>query len=225
VQVGLILETRMTHITKEFINLITSSPAWLKANDWGQVRPGHPEGSVGCHVTEQLLPFVNAWYINDEDYWDIVALCYLHDIGKPATTYVDGRLCGEPHSVVSANIAASLGTPDRLIQVILANDRAYSHWRKLIDKHGVWSAARWTAERRQKFREEFGRENLDLRLLVLFHRADNAYRRPVDPDEAIDYARWFENRLIEEKLIATLPEAGRDQRWAWIPDRQTAGPR
>lgn len=205
----------MSSVEKSFIDAICSSKPWLLAKNWGHIRPGHPEGSVGRHVTEQLLPFVDKWYKNDVDYWDLVALCYLHDIGKPVTEYSDGRLSGEPHSVISARIAADLGAPDRLVQVILANDRTYSHWRKLKDKTGAWSAARWTPERREKFRQEFGRSGLDLRLLVLFHRADNAYRRRVDRDESIDYVRWFENRIVEERLIASLPEAGRDQRFEW----------
>lgn len=200
---------------KAFVGLIVGSDHWSLAKDWGHVRPGHPEGSVGRHVLEQLLPFVDRWYREDNDYWNLVALCYLHDIGKPVTKYVGGRLSGEPHSVVSARIAKELGAPDRLVQVILSNDRAYSYWRKLQDKNGNWSASRWTPERRDKFHDEFGRAGLDTRLLVLFHRADNAYRRPVHQDESIDYVRWFENRLIEEGLIASLPEAGRDQRLEW----------
>lgn len=202
-------------LDRAFIDHIVQSDHWTLAKDWGHVRPGHPEGSVGRHVLEQLIPFVERWYGQHDDYWSLVALCYLHDIGKPVTKYVDGRLSGEPHSVVSARIAEELGAPDRLVQIILSNDRAYSYWRKLRDKNGNWTASRWTPERRAQFREEFGRAGLDVPLLVLFHRTDNAYRRPVDPDESIDYVRWFENRVLEEQLILSLPEAGRDERLDW----------
>ncbi|WP_230970278.1 HD domain-containing protein [Nitrogeniibacter aestuarii] len=204
---------------KDWVEHIMRSPQWLRAKDWGHVRPGHPEGSVGRHVLEQVRPFVDGWYADDEDYWALVALCYLHDIGKPDTCYENGRLSGDSHSVISARIASDLGAPDRLVQVILSNDRAYSHWRKMQDKSGQWSAARWTPERREKFREEFGRDGLDTRLLILFHRADNAYRRPVSDDESIDHVRWFENSLIREGVVSSLPEAGQDRRMEWSDSR------
>lgn len=124
-----------------------------------------------------------------------------HDIGKPDTKYVDERLQGDPHSVVSARVATALGASPRISTVILHNHRAYSHWRKLLDKHGVWIASRWTEERRQKFASEFANPTLDLRLLVLFHRADNAYRRPGGSDESQDSVTWFENRLLAERLV------------------------
>ena len=207
----------MTLTGRELVERITSSEQWARARDWGHARPGHPEGTIGRHVTEQVLPFVDRWYRDDVDYWDLVALCYLHDIGKPLTEHKNGRLSGEPHSLVSARIAADLAAPDRLVQVILSNDRAYSYWRKLKDKTGVWTAKGWTPERRDKFRAEFGRPELDLRLLVLFHRADNAYRRAEQLDETVDPVLWFENRLVAESLLESLPEAGRDQRLSWTP--------
>lgn len=202
---------------QELVERIMSSEQWIRARDWGYARPGHPEGSVERHVTEQVLPFVDKWYRDDVDYWNLVALCYLHDIGKPVTQYKNSRLSGEPHSAISARIASGLGAPDRLVQIILSNDRAYGHWRKLQDKTGAWTAKRWTPERRDKFRAEFGRPGLDLRLLVLFHRADNAYRRPAQLDESVDSVFWFENRLLAEGLLESLPEAGRDQRLSWRP--------
>jgi len=202
---------------RALVDRIVSSEQWQAARDWGEPRPGHPEGTVGRHVSEQLLPFVDKWYRDDVDYWALVALCYLHDIGKPFTERRDGRLIGEPHSVISARTATDLGAPDRLVQVIISNDRAYSHWRKLQGKKSIWDRSRWTPERQEKFRAEFGRPELDKRLLVLFHRADNAYRRPQQLDEAVDHVLWFENRLLAERLLESLPEAGRDQRLSWAP--------
>ncbi len=200
---------------KELVTNVLNSSAWRLARDWGQPRPGHPEGTVGRHVTEQLLPFINRWYSELPYYLDLVALAYLHDIGKPITQYVDGRLVSDSHSVLSARIAVDLDADDRLVQVILSNDRAYSHWRKLLDRDGVWQSVRWTESRRQSFVDEFGRDNLDLNLLVLFHRADNAYRRPERLDESMDSVVWFENRLIELNLVDELPTEGKDCRLAW----------
>ena len=99
--------------------------------------------------------------------------------------------------------------------MILSNDRAYSSWRRLHDNKGAWAPARWNFERRQRFLAEFGAPGLDLRLLVLFHRADNAYRRPAGLDESQDSVLWFENRLVEENLLADMPSEGRNERLNW----------
>jgi hypothetical protein len=198
------------------VERIRSSPQWQRAAQWGQARPGHPEGTVGRHVEEQVLPFINRHYRDLPDYWSLVALAYLHDIAKPLVYFHHGKVRGEPHSVFSARVAEQLEAPSRLIRVITLNDRAFSHWSKLIDKHGVWTAARWTGERRDAFRKEFDPANVDLELLVRFHRADNAYRRNLALDESIDSVLWFENRLVEEGLLESLPPEGQNERLEWI---------
>ena len=202
---------------RQLVDKIVGSADWALAQDWGEPRPGHPEGTIGRHVLEQVIPFIDRWYSALPEYWDLVALAYLHDIGKPITRHENGRLVGDPHSVISAQIAQKLGAPDRLVQVIYSNDRAHSHWRKLQDKKGIWTADRWSEDRRQKFVTEFGRKGLELRLLVLFHRADNGYRRPEILDETVDSVVWFERLLVAEGLLNELPIEGKDQKLEWRP--------
>lgn len=201
--------------TKALVDKILSSHEWTRAAAWGEARPGHPEGTIGRHVDEQVLPFIDRWYRDLADYWNLVALAYLHDIGKPEVRFEGGRVRSEPHSVLSAKIAERLGAPERLVHVILLNDRAYSHWRKLLNKSGQWTPTRWTAERRSMFIEEFGNGIVDLEILVRFHRADNAYRRAKVLEESVDGVFWFENRLVEEGLLLALPLEGKDQRLSW----------
>ena len=203
------------YINKTFMQKIIDSPEWKLAETWGQPRPGHPEGTIGRHVFEQVIPFIEEHFSDLPEYWDLIALAYLHDIGKPQTHYENGRLSGPSHSVLSAGIADSLGAPNELIQVITLNDRAYSHWRKLLDKNGNWDRARWTPERQDRFTSEFGDQSLDLRLLVLFHRADNDYRRSPIIEESKDPVFWFENQLLVFELLSALPTEGKDRALNW----------
>ena len=200
---------------RAFVARIQESPQWQQAADWGTVRPGHPEGTIRRHVEEQVLPFIDLHYRALPDYWAIVALAYLHDIGKPNVEFRDGAILGDPHSVHSARIAVELGAPDRLVQVIIRNDRAYGYWRRLLDKEGRWTADRWTATRREAFIREFSPDAVDLWLLVRFHRADNGYRRAAALDESVDPVFWFEKRLLEERLLDELPPEGKDKRFDW----------
>jgi hypothetical protein len=204
-------------IDQSDVERIRSSGQWARAAVWGDPRPGHPEGTIGRHVEEQVLPFIDAHYRGLAEYWSLVALAYLHDIGKPDVDFRDGRVRGESHSILSMRIAAELGAPESLQQVIRLNDRAFSHWRKLIGKSGEWDVERWTESRRAAFVEEFAPGAVDLRLLVLFHRADNGYRRADRIDESIDPVFWFENRLVEEGLVDSLPPEAKDQRLDWKP--------
>jgi hypothetical protein len=202
---------------RQLVDHILASPEWARADAWGDARPGHPEGSVGRHVREQVLPFIDQWYRDLPDYWSLVALAYLHDIGKPDVVFEDGHVRGEPHSILSQRIAGRLGAPERLQHIIRVNDRAYSHWRRLQDKRGQGTAERWTPDRRKQFVDEFGDASVDLPLCVLFHRADNGYRRAPERRHDVDAVAWFEDTLVAEGLMSHPPPQGRDQRLTWSP--------
>lgn len=199
----------------KLVGRILRSDEWRQAETWGVPRPGHPEGTVGRHVVEQLLPFIDRHFRHLEDYWNLVALAYLHDIGKPFANYQRGYLVGDSHSVISEKIAKELGAPDRLCRVIRKNDRPYSYWKRLFSRRRDSSLPQWSHERKHAFVEEFGDLMLDLPLLIRFHRADNAYRRPPSLVEQKDPVFWFENRLLAEGLVRELPPEGKDQRFEW----------
>ena len=207
------------------VQRILNSEEWSIAQNWGQARPGHPEGTIRKHVLEQVLPFIDLHYGNLPDYWDLITLAYLHDIGKPLARYEGGRLVGENHSVISAQIASKLGASSRLLQVIISNDRPYSYWQQLTKADG-YQPERWTEARRQRFLAEFRRTDLDVVLLILFHRADNAYRRAAILSPATDTVCWFENTLVTEAILGfgNLPTEGQDERRKWLPSEQITKP-
>ena len=207
------------------VQCILESPEWARAREWGEARPGHPEGKIGRHVLEQILPFIDLHYGGLADYWNLVALAYLHDIGKPLTRYERGHLVGDSHSTISARISRDLAASDRLIEVIQSNDRPYSYWRSLFDRRGDFMPERFTADRRNRFVQEFSRQGLDVCLLILFHRADNAYRRPQQLDQAVDPVLWFEKTLSAEGIvgIGKLPQQGENKRRLWLPTNQIRG--
>ena len=206
---------RTMNVGRNLVERVRSSPQWQRAAPWGKPRPGHPEGSIGRHVEEQLIPFIDLHFRELPDYWNLVALAYLHDIGKPDVVRHDGRIHGEAHSVLSACIAAEFGAPARLVRVILRNDRTFGYWRRLFDRRGRWEPSLWTDRRRAAFVAEFDPGAVDLELLVRFHRADSGYRRAPVLEESVDPVLWFENRLLEEGLLRALPPEGKDKRFDW----------
>src|SRR5215470_4893577 len=61
-------------------NAIVSDPRYQRNLDWGEARPGHPEGTVRAHIAEieanldALRPKLSA-----SDYWKLKILIHTHD--------------------------------------------------------------------------------------------------------------------------------------------------
>src|SRR5262245_48835831 len=75
---------------------ITSDPRYLANLDWGEARPGHPEGTVRAHIAEieqnleALRPKLTA-----EECWKLKVLIHVHDSFKaqaqPGVAITDPR--------------------------------------------------------------------------------------------------------------------------------------
>ena len=62
---------------------IKADPRYLANLDWGEARPGHPEGTVRAHIAE-IEPNLDALRskLTDEDYWKLKLLIHTHDSFK-----------------------------------------------------------------------------------------------------------------------------------------------
>jgi len=62
---------------------LTTDPGYLANLDWGEARPGHPEGSVRAHIAE-IEPNLDALRskLTDEDFWKLKLLIHTHDSFK-----------------------------------------------------------------------------------------------------------------------------------------------
>src|SRR5947209_234011 len=63
---------------------VIQDPRYLSNLDWGEPRPGHPEGSIRAHIAEleanleRLRP-----RLDREAYWELKLLIHTHDTFKP----------------------------------------------------------------------------------------------------------------------------------------------
>jgi hypothetical protein len=68
---------------RKAFDAVTADPRYLANLDWGQARPGHPEGTVRAHIAEiepnleRLRP-----KLTDDDYWKLKLLIHTHDSFK-----------------------------------------------------------------------------------------------------------------------------------------------
>jgi hypothetical protein len=68
---------------RKAFDAITADPRYLKNLDWGEARPGHPEGTVRAHIAEiELNLEVLRSKLTDDEYWKLKLLIHTHDSFK-----------------------------------------------------------------------------------------------------------------------------------------------
>jgi hypothetical protein len=81
---------------------ITADPRYRANLDWGDPRPGHPEGTIRAHIAElenNLEKLKQAQKLSNDDYWKLKILIHVHDTFKP-TAKPDVAI-SDPHSHAS----------------------------------------------------------------------------------------------------------------------------
>lgn len=172
---------------------IIFSPEFQEAAQWGRVRPGHPEGTIGKHV-ENILAYL------DRANWpecrrDLRVLALLHDLGKPQTRYSGkGHLISEPASIISERIARQFIDDEGLLTLVRIHDKYFGFYRK-------WQEGRGFNE--EHFRELYARVNIPL--LIRFTYADSCEREK-------DSTQWLQGKLVECDLLKPedIPELPKD---------------
>ncbi len=167
---------------------VLDSPIFKTAADWGIIRPGHPERSIGNHVAH-ILGYINRAVQNDRSGWEayqqhLRLLAMLHDIGKPQVVYSKkGNVVGDSAAVIAEQIARGFIDDATLLKIIGIHDKYFGFYRKLVEK--------------QKFDEERFKgvyQGVNTPLLIRFTYADSC-------DREKESARWFQEKLVEYRLL------------------------
>src|SRR6266516_4609282 len=107
---------------------ICADPAWRTGAEWGEPRPGHPEGTVIAHVAH-VLANVDRVALDPADRDRLRLVAIVHDAFKGE---VDRSLqkTGENHHARRARRFAERFVSDtELLDVIELHDDAYLAWR------------------------------------------------------------------------------------------------
>ncbi len=108
---------------------LTADPVLLEGLAWGKPRPGHPEGTVGAHVSD-LLRTIDAWGETGTRRSELRLIALVHDAMKGKVRDWLPR-SGENHHAMRARRFAETYTDDeRLLATIELHDRPYGIWRK-----------------------------------------------------------------------------------------------
>jgi len=123
---------------------IADDPRYLRNLDWGEVRTGHPEGTVRAHIAElernleALRP-----KLSEEDYRKLKLLVHTHDSFKAEAQA--GAAITDPKSHASlAREFLSLHCGDSdLLAMVQFHDEPFALWRQADSKKGKYNLERF----------------------------------------------------------------------------------
>jgi hypothetical protein len=109
---------------------LAADPALLSGFAWGQPRPGHPEGSVGRHVSAILAAITEP---PGRRRRELRFLALTHDAFKHRVRPEAGYSRDNDHAVLARRFAEHYTRDPRLLDTLELHDAAYHIWRSRRD--------------------------------------------------------------------------------------------
>jgi hypothetical protein len=114
---------------------IQLDPRYQKNLDWGESRPGHPEGTVRAHIQEiernleTLLPL-----LSETEYWKLKVILHTHDSFKseaePGVAITDPK----SHASLARQFQAGYCPDSDLLAMVQYHDEPFALWRQFEAK-------------------------------------------------------------------------------------------
>jgi hypothetical protein len=130
---------------KAVFDAIIKDPRYQKNLDWGEARPGHPEGTVRAHIVEiernleSLRP-----KLAETDYWKLKLLIHTHDSFKAESQPAVGILDPKSHASLAREFLASHCEDRDLLAMVQYHDEPFALWRQVASK-GKYNQERFAA--------------------------------------------------------------------------------
>src|SRR5262245_30897123 len=124
---------------------ITADPRYLANLDWGESRPGHPEGTVRAHIAE-IEPNLEALKrkLSEEECWKLKLLIHTHDTVKaesePGAPITDPK----SHASLARAFLATYCNNADLLAMVQYHDEPFELYRQFESK-GKYSQERFNA--------------------------------------------------------------------------------
>ena len=146
---------------------------------WGKPRPGHPEGTIGAHVSH-LLDTIDAWGEQGARRAELRFIALVHDTLKGSVKDWLPRTGENHHAMRARRFAEHFTSDERLLATIELHDRPYAIWKRM----------RRTGDPQRDAVSEMIERVPDLRLFMRFMEVDGSTEGK-DPEPF----RWFRGEL------------------------------
>lgn len=165
---------------------------YLRNLDWGDPRPGHPEGSIRAHIAEiepnleRLKP-----RLTESDYWKLKLLIHTHDTfkgeAKPNVAINDPG----SHASLARSFLAEYCADQDLLKIVQFHDEPHAIWRQFTSKGS------YNQQRMQTLLEGIQ----DWNLFLAFNIIDGC-----TPGKGRESLRWF-FREVAGRVSSCFSEA------------------
>ncbi|MFO0979577.1 MAG: hypothetical protein U0996_24460 [Planctomycetaceae bacterium] len=124
---------------------VIADPRYQRNLDWGEARPGHPEGTVRAHIAE-IEPNLEALRskLSDEDVWRLKLLIHTHDSfkadSKPGVPITDPA----SHASLARSFLADFCDDADLLAMVQFHDEPFALWRQ-VESRGTYNQQRMAA--------------------------------------------------------------------------------
>lgn len=108
---------------------LAADPVLVEGLAWGKPRSGHPEGSVGAHVSD-LLRTIDDRGERGARRAELRFIALVHDALKARVKDRLPRMGENHHAVRARRFAEGYTDDERLLSVIELHDRPYALWRR-----------------------------------------------------------------------------------------------
>jgi hypothetical protein len=177
---------------KEIFDAITSDPRYQRNLDWGEVRPGHPEGSIRAHIAELERNLASLrGKLSETDYWRLKVLVHAHDTFKAEAQPGAPIAAPDSHASLARAFLAEFCDDADMLAMVQYHDEPFALWRQFKLK-GRLNEERLTA---------LLTNIRDWNLFLAFNIVDGCTE-----GKQRDSLRWL-FRLVAERVESTFTEA------------------
>jgi hypothetical protein len=119
------------HDYREIFDAVTSDPRYQRNLDWGEVRPGHPEGTIRTHIAEleRNVEQLRA-KLSETDYWRLKLLIHTHDTFKAEARRGAPVAAPDSHASLARAFLAEFCDDADMLAMVQYHDEPFALWRQ-----------------------------------------------------------------------------------------------
>ena len=131
---------------RAILQQVINDARYLKNIEYGEPRPGHPEGKVKYHIAEleENLEALRPRGISEEQYWKLKFLIHVHDTFKADAVPNSAILHPNSHATLARKFAAEFTNDIDLLNIIQYHDVNFALW-KQFKATGFYDSERFSA--------------------------------------------------------------------------------
>lgn len=120
---------------KKIFDAVTSDPRYQRNLDWGEARPGHPEGTVRAHISEVDRNLEDLRdKVSETDYWRLKVLIHTHDTFKGEAQPGAPITAPNSHASLARAFLAHFCDDADMLAMVQYHDEPFALWRQFASR-------------------------------------------------------------------------------------------